>query len=560
MTSTVDEAPRNLLVAPNQHGTFQTIGEAMQAAPDGGVLTISEGTYAETFELLDRKLTLRAAIGATVVLDGRDCDWPVLCARGGSLTLRSIELRGRVGGIHADSAKLTMEGCTVSAPVGPAISVRNCPETDLRDCTISGAAEGIVLDSTSGRISGTSVENISGDGVVVGFGADPAIAGCTISGCGQRGVYVYQYAQPVIENCDVSRTGRDGISVAQQSNPTIRSTTIHDVRGVGIDFGTGCAGVVDRCRIDNTASPAIRIAPGASPEVIEQAAAASTVIGNELEALLLDLDNMVGLAGVKAEVRAVIDEIQVNEWRRSAGLAVGSVSHHLIFAGAPGTGKTTVARTYGKLLQSLGVLTGGQFREVSRRDLVGQYVGHTAEKTATVFEETKGGVLFIDEAYTLSRQIGSGNDYGQEAIDTLVKLMEDHRDEVAVIVAGYTAEMVNFLDANPGLASRFSKTIEFDNYSPADLVEIIGRMAGDGDYELDGATQPILTGHFAAIANSPNYGNAREARRLFEAARKSQSQRLRSLGRMPDATELRTLLPADIAAAAEYARSAHRVS
>src|SRR5262249_48653127 len=224
-----------------------------------------------------------------------------------------------------------------------------------------------------------------------------------------------------------------------------------------------------------------------------------------VDELLAELDAMVGLTGVKAEVHSLIDELQVNEWRRSAGLSVSSGSNNLIFTGAPGTGKTTVARIYGKLLDALAVLPHGGFREVSRRDLVGQYLGHTAEKTASVFEEAKGGVLFIDEAYTLSRSAGS-NDFGQESIDTLVKLMEDHRHEIAVIVAGYTREMAEFLDANPGLASRFSKSIEFANYAPEDLLVITKRMTAADDYRLTESTEPVLLEYFRQMQHDPNFG------------------------------------------------------
>ena len=542
-------APRTLLVAPGRHGAYPTIGDALRDAPDGAVVSIADGSYPETFELLDRSLTVRAVDGATVVLDGSGGDWPVLDVRGGSLVLEGIEVRANVAALRVEDARLTVERCALRARVGPAISVRRCPGFAVSHCTISGSAQGIVVESSSGRIDDTSVEDVASDGVVVGLGADPQIRNCTISSCGHRGIYVYQYARPVIEGCEISRTTGAGIAVVHQSRPVVRRTRIRDAQGVGIAFGAGCAGSVEECQVDNTAEPGIEVAEGATPTVVQPAKRPASTGDVGLDDLLAELDGMVGLAAVKAEVRALVDEIQVNEWRRKAGLPVGTVSHHLIFAGAPGTGKTTVARTYGRLLKALGVLARGQFREVARRDLVGQYIGHTAEKTTQVFEAAKGGVLFIDEAYTLSRQAGSGGDFGQEVIDTLVKLMEDHRDEVAVIVAGYTDEMADFLAVNPGLASRFSKTIEFENYTPEDLLQIIGRMVADGDYLMDDEARPVLLDHFGRISRDPNFGNARDARRLFEGVRKAQSQRLRALGRVPAVTELRTVTAEDVRAA-----------
>jgi AAA+ superfamily predicted ATPase len=274
-------------------------------------------------------------------------------------------------------------------------------------------------------------------------------------------------------------------------------------------------------------------------------AEAATTAGEKderrIEELLSELDGMIGLPGVKAEVKAIIDEIQVNEWRRSAGLSVTATSNHLVFAGPPGTGKTTVARIYGQLLAALGILAKGTFKEVGRRDLVGQYLGHTAEKTSEVFESAMGGVLFLDEAYTLSRSFGSGGDFGQEAIDAIVKLMEDHRHEIVVIVAGYSQEMTEFLDANPGLASRFAKTIEFGSYVPDELVLIIERIARSDDYACTAEAMAAITEHFHRMERGPNFGNAREARKLFEGIRKAQAQRLRTLGRRPSSDELRTV-------------------
>jgi hypothetical protein len=541
---------RTLAVAADRPGAYPTIGSALLEAPDGAAVAIAAGTYAETLELTGRSVTLHAEDGATVILDGSGADRPTIRAVDGELILRGLEIRALEGiTVSVERTTLTVQNCTVTGRTRPAISVHASTTFSVDRCTVSGAETGIVIEGAGGQIHDTTVRDISGDGIVVALGADPLIRGCTISGCGRRGAYIYQYSRPELVDLDVSWTGTEGIAVAHGSMPVIRRASVHDTRGAAITVAPGCGGTVEGLRASNTAAPALQLAAGTTVEVVEESSAPADGDG-PIDELLGELDTMVGLPGVKAEVRALVDEIQVNEWRRTAGLSVGAVSHHLIFAGAPGTGKTTVARLYGKLLKALGVLPNGGFTEVSRRDLVGQYIGHTAEKTTQVVEKSLGGVLFIDEAYTLSRSAGNGGDFGQEAIDALVKLMEDRRDEIAIIVAGYTAEMGDFLAANPGLASRFSKTVEFENYTPAELLLITDRMVAGGDYLLDPAAGAPLTSYFDRIADGTNFGNAREARRLVEGMRKAQSQRLRALGRRPTTEELRSLLADDVIAAA----------
>jgi parallel beta-helix repeat protein len=377
-----------------------------------------------------------------------------------------------------------------------------------------------------------------------------------ITDTGDRGVYVYDYSRPTLENCTVSRTGDIGIAVVQQSSAVLRRCRVSEAGGVGISIDADCGGQITGCTTDQTAAPGILVAPGSTAEVevavrplarVEPVAMRAQDSARSDE-LLAELDGLVGLPAVKAEVHGIIDELQVNEWRRSGGLSVAPSTNHLIFAGSPGTGKTTVARIYGQLLASLGILPRGEFVEVARRDLVGQYLGHTAEKTAAAFESAMGGVLFIDEAYTLSRSFGSGGDFGQEAIDTLVKLMEDHRHEIAVIAAGYTGEMREFLDANPGLASRFNKTVVFEDYAPAELVSILATMAEAHEYSLSTDLYATIGAYFATMAKDRNFGNAREARKLFDSIRKAQAQRLRQLRRVPTAEELQLLSLDDLAA------------
>ncbi len=555
---------QTVTVSPRRTGAYPTIQDALEIATDGAVISIEPGVYAEALRLRGRRLTLAAAADpGSVTIDATAVGGSAVACDAAEVTLRGLVLAaGDYPAVAAAGGRLQIDTCQVSAGYAAGVTVSDGAHVQASDVKVLQGQYGIVIEDAGGILDKCEVRNIADDGIIMRLGADPTIRNSTIEGCGFRGIYVYQAARPTIERCEISATGDVGISVAHQSSPTITNSWVHDTHGVGIMFGRGCGGLVEGTRVEDTAVPGIHVDEGATPVIREAddtahrpkvgVGAIEGATGQDAEKvdrLLAELDSMIGLGGVKAEVRALIDEIQVNEWRRDAGLAVGAVSNHLVFTGAPGTGKTTVARLYGQLLKALGVLPNGKFKEVARRDLVGQYIGHTAEKTTSVFEEAMGGVLFIDEAYTLSRSSGASADFGQEAIDTLVKLMEDHRDQAAVIVAGYTAEMADFLDANAGLASRFAKTLEFENYSPQELVLIADRIARNDDYLLAAGVDDALFEWFSQIERDQNFGNAREARKLLEGMRKAQSGRLRALGRVPGRDDLRTLVLDDLLAA-----------
>jgi hypothetical protein len=541
-------------------GSYPTVADALEVAPDGAVVTLAPGTYREQITLTGRRITVRATGDpASAILDAAGLDGAALSVTSGEVVVEGVALTaGDYPAVAVSGGRLRLHRCELAAGYGPGLLASDGAVVDATEVRVVRGQHGLVFSDAGGTVETCEIRDVTDDGIIVRLGADPIIRGTTVAGCGYRGVYVYQAGRPTIERCDVSGTGDAGILVAHHSSPRILQTWVHETRGHGIMIGPGCGGEVDRCRVEQTAEPGIQVDERAHTAVTEAAEDAPPTAGvgvpsggvtqdqAEMDRLLEELDSMIGLASVKAEVRALIDEIQVNEWRRNAGLSVGAASHHLIFTGAPGTGKTTVARIYGQLLKALGVLPNGRFREVSRRDLVGQYIGHTAEKATSVFEDAMGGVLFIDEAYTLSRAGGAAADFGQEAIDTLVKLMEDHRDQVAVIVAGYTQEMLDFLDANSGLASRFAKTLEFQNYDPDELVTIADRIARNDDYVFAPGVRDALHEWFSQVERDRNFGNAREARKLLEGMRKAQSGRLRALGRIPARDDLRTLVVDDL--------------
>ena len=268
----------------------------------------------------------------------------------------------------------------------------------------------------------------------------------------------------------------------------------------------------------------------------------------ELDEAMAELSSLVGLEGVKRQVNIIVNLLQVQQMREAQGMKAADISKHMVFSGNPGTGKTTVARLLARIYRALGVLRTGQLVEVDRSGLVRGYVGQTATQTQEVIERALGGVLFIDEAYALT--VGKGeNDFGQEAVDTLLKAMEDHRDDLVVIVAGYTDLMQRFLDSNPGLRSRFGTSIFFDDYSADQLLAILQLNLKKQEYQLSPAAERLAWAMIKhRVAHKPaNFANARDIRNFMEHAIANHAVRVAAIEGAKDSKELLgTIEPEDL--------------
>ena len=248
----------------------------------------------------------------------------------------------------------------------------------------------------------------------------------------------------------------------------------------------------------------------------------------KIEDLLAELDSYVGMDAIKTEVRSLINMVQVYKLRREHDLPTTDMSLHMVFSGNPGTGKTTVARIMSRIYHSLDILSKGQLVEVDRSGLVAGYVGQTALKTQKVIEKAMGGVLFIDEAYALNGK--SENDFGQEAIDTILKAMEDHRDDLVVIVAGYTDLMDRFIHSNPGLESRFNRFLLFEDYTSDEMLDIFKMQCKKGCYQLSDGVEELVRDYITEENGDPEtFGNARGVRNIFEHILVAQNNRLAAM-------------------------------
>ncbi|MFF7251231.1 right-handed parallel beta-helix repeat-containing protein [Embleya sp. NPDC008237] len=393
----------------------------------------------------------------------------------------------------------------------------------------AGTAGVVVHEGAAPGFEDCVVTDSAGSAMVVWTDADPVVRGAILTGAGKNGIYLKGGAKGEFTGCVVGGSAYPAVYVAAGAAPTLRDCAFRDCPSDATlenpdDKAAVFADCVARGVVDTVVSG--RTAP--APAGTESAAPGdSGAPPADLGTLLAELDELVGLARVKHDVATLVQLMQLVRRREEAGLTPPPLSRHLVFAGNPGTGKTTVARLYGRILAALGMLTRGHLVEADRGSLVGEYVGHTAPRTTAVFRKALGGVLFIDEAYSLTA--AGGGDFGQEAIATLVKLMEDHRDDVVVIVAGYPDEMHRFIDSNPGLDSRFNRTVVFEDYASTDLVRIVEHQAAAYEYTLDESARAGLLAYFESVPRDRRFGNGRSARQAFQEMTERHARRISAM-------------------------------
>ncbi|MGP4014990.1 right-handed parallel beta-helix repeat-containing protein [Saccharopolyspora sp. 5N708] len=474
------------------------------------------------------------------------------------------------GLVVTGGGKVTFDDVSIETSTDAAVEVSESARVTFTDARITTGAEAALVLTGSGPVALTSallrgggldtgpgevsirdseIVDVVSDGIRVARGGSVTATRCRVRGSGRHGVHVADGARAELTECEVLDSTGNGAHLETVEVVRLSQCVVKNSGGVPVWQREDSHQVTVENLVTDGASPARRD-DVAQPEA-EVAEPGDTTLreagGTLLDGPLAELDSLIGLQGVKHEVRGLINLIRMSQVRQEMGLPMPPMSRHLVFAGPPGTGKTTVARLYGAVLGELGILSKGHMIEAARADLVGQYIGSTAIKTTELVTKALGGVLFIDEAYTLTANTGGvGPDFGQEAVDALMKMMEDHRDELVVIVAGYSELMGKFLESNPGLASRFTRTIEFPNYSVEELVTITSNLCRKHYYELTDDAVDELTAYFTRVPKGETFGNGRVARKLFEEMINNQASRL-ALSPPAKDSELSRLTAADLA-------------
>ena len=463
-------------------------------------------------------LTVAGAATASVRLTGN-----------AKLSLTGAEITSAAGGsgIELDGqSRAQLSDVRLHSAGGAGLTLLGGSRAELASCTVDGGESAVGADSElTARES--EFTGSDADGIRVTNGGRLVAVGCRISGARRHGVNVQASSRADLSSCAVFDNAGDGLRCNTDEPVRVADCEIRDNGGTPVhQLKAGGPLTVERLDTGDSGNGTGSASASASASGArdESAAAEARHLGT---GPLADLDALVGLESVKREVTGLINLNKITQRRQEMGLPMPPMSRHLVFAGPPGTGKTTVARLYGAVLAELGILSKGHIVEVARADLVAQIIGGTAIKTTEVFNKALGGVLFIDEAYTLTNQSrGSGPDFGQEAVESLMKLMEDHRDEIVVIVAGYSAQMDQFLASNPGMASRFARTIAFPNYSPDELVTIVRGLCDKHYYQLSDSALEALERYFVDVPKGATFGNGRVARQVFEEMISRQASRL----------------------------------
>ncbi|MFD9545459.1 right-handed parallel beta-helix repeat-containing protein [Streptomyces sp. NPDC060022] len=542
-----------LVVLDRSRGTIERCEFNTSAEP---AIRIAEGSAPTLLDTVVRDCTHEA--GAILLSDGSAAEFDrldVVDAAGIGISIRSsanpLLRRARVtnaaghGIEFNDDGRGRLEHCEVDSAGGSAVHILDDASPEISDTVLRSATRaGVTVGERGlGTLRDCEVVNSGDAGVTVHNGADITLERVRVDGAKAHGVHVIRGGRATLTACEVTGSTGDAIRVDSAERVSVTGCVVRGNRGAGLKQSR--AG--DRLTVDSliSADNGAEDTWGENSGLGDSTALGAATPEPEPEGPLAELQALIGLGNVKHQVNTLVNLNQLAERRRRLGMPVPPMSRHLVFAGPPGTGKTTVARLYGSILAELGVLRTGHLVEVARADLVAQIIGGTAIKTTEAFNSALGGVLFIDEAYTLTPDGGASNDFGREAVDTLLKLMEDHREDVVVVAAGYSEQMHSFLSANPGLASRFTRTIDFDNYSVDELVTITESMCTHHQYELGPMVRETLALHFEQMTRDASFGNGRAARGVFEEMVDRQSFRLATMDD-PGEKDLSLLMPQDV--------------